>query len=124
MHPQQVLKRIFLGIRLVDELSVLDGELGGDGQIVDSHELVPVASLGEIERGHRVEQLGRGVGELNRLGPQPLLQQPVAPAHPLVDLDARLAVGRRQRIEGGAARLVARLHKRADLIDDLVVIGH
>ena len=61
---------------------------------------------------------------MQRLGAQSLLQQPLTPAQPLIHLDAGIGVVRRQHHQALGPRLVARLEKPADLVNDLVVIGH
>src|SRR5262249_2731586 len=87
-------------------------------------QLIPIGPLGEVEGRDRSEQLRLRLGELDRLGAQPLLQEPLAPPQPLVHLGARLGIRRRQALQPLVPRLVARLDEPADLIDELVVVGH
>ena len=124
MAAEQVLERVLLRIRLVEQPGRLERDAGRGRQVVHLHQVVPLGPLGEIEHRQGVEQLRLRLGELDRLGAQALLQQPVASAQPLRGLGAGLGVGRRQAGQPAVVPGVARVQGRPDLLDDLVIVRH
>ncbi len=124
MMSKQVLKRVFLRISLVQKRRRLDVEPGRHGQPEPSGELIPGLAFGKVKDGHRVQQPGLDLRELDRLGPEPLLQQPLTSKQSLIHFGARLRIRRYPPIQPGDSRLIGRLRQRADLIDDLVMVGH
>ena len=124
MAPEQLLERVLLGIRLVEQPGRLERDAGRGRQVAHLHQVVPLGPLGEVEDGQRVEQLRLRLGELDRLGSAALLQQPVASAQPLRGLGAGVGVGRRQAGEPAVVPGVARVQGRPDLVDDLMVVRH
>ena len=124
MASKQVLKRVFLCVGLVQKCRCLDVEPGRHGQPEHSGELIPGRAFRKVKDGHRVQQPGLDLRELDRLGPEPLLQEPLTSQQSLIHLGARLRIRRRPPIQPGASRLIGRLRQRTDLIDDLVMVGH
>ena len=124
MTAEQILERILLGIGRVEPTSQVDRQRRRGREVVHPDQVVPFVPLGEIERRDRVEKLRLGLGELDGLGAQPLLQEPVAPSQPLIGHAAGRGVIGRQPGEPAVLAVVARLQYGADLVDDLVVVHH
>ena len=124
MLDEQVLDRLFLRIGFVEEARRLDHQPRRGGQPVDPDQLIPLGPLAEVQDRDHIEQPRLRLRELDGLRAEALLQQPLATPEPLVDLAARGGIVGRELLHPLVPRLVARLHDPADLVDDLVVVGH
>ena len=121
---QQVLERFCFCVGISKCSPCLGHQPGCGSHRVDVDDLVPLGALGEIECRLEIEQPRLGVRLLKRLRAQSLLQEALAPPEPPVRVGAQLRVSLRQLIEAIVPRLVARLEKRPDLLNDLMMIGH